>query len=161
MWFKVVFDNTGGVRSCDIVSTLYEGTDLVVFVDANNRAEAIDAARHEYANRRKRATRGLRVSQGLCTERMAGCAGKARPGQTRCQNCADRHHDKRMKKWRDVPKGKPGAPRGIGIKRRAVLVEVLEKVQSAKSVGDFVRWLADEIRRIDDANAEFTAEAAE
>jgi hypothetical protein len=169
MWFKVVFDKDGGVRSCDIASTLYEGTDLVVFVDADNRTDAIRQAKREYIVKRKKVTRQHRISSGLCVERMQGCEGKASPGKRACFSClrlrasrkaprnpakAPAHPSEPAK-----PKGKPGAPRGVELRRRAALVEVLEKSRRVKSLAALVAWLNDEIARIDAANASLASAA--
>lgn len=181
MWFKVVLDKDGGVRSCDEVSDSFTESGSVVFVEADSKADAIAQAKERFRLRHRRAERHRReerLERGLCskcgrTERRAGatkceaCAAKARyHGAERYARLATGGpprlpHVNNLPHMKGIASGilSSGVPPVSG-RRTPRLIALLDvrRMYEKVSLDEFRRWLD---REIESERAHAFPEAAE
>lgn len=95
MWFRAEIAKDGSIASLEQVEGAFKSSHRVLYVEADNKAQAASRvlvmyrARRQKASVRKRDYRARNKALGLCSE-----CGKAppRPGLKECQPCADVKH---------------------------------------------------------------------
>lgn len=95
-WWRVEFDETGSVVSCEPVNERGENGKLVAYVQGATKLDARMACgawyRHYRAQQAASAKRirEKRKASGICGERLPGCTTRPDTGYVTCRNCRTR-----------------------------------------------------------------------
>lgn len=81
MWFKITFAKDGAIRSCEEVAQSFEGSDTVVYIEADSRTQAIERLRKRWKKEYRTRVYNERKSLGICTH----CNELAMPGYVTCE----------------------------------------------------------------------------
>ncbi len=156
MWFKVVLNKDGSVASCVEAAQSIDQGRTILFVEANNKEDALRAAKVRRSIYKLEYDRKL-TSLGLCRD----CRRPAVDGQTRCARCRDkkRHEDRQRSAGTFVPltheqRSELRSSRPKTSNERLVCLYECRNAFDRLGAKDFRKWLQSEIEKTFGADEE-------
>jgi hypothetical protein len=152
MWFRITIRRDGSIASCAEVESALANDETVIYVDAENKTDALYLAKREWHRNYQRA----RSLAGICR-----CGKPTDKDRMRCRPCLDKDTKKSLEKYHAkrggtykplMPvtrskKAKPLSYTRVGVRQR-ILTEVLRAYDNRAGRG-FREYLLDEIRQCD------------
>jgi hypothetical protein len=151
LWWKITFSAEGGIKSCEQVSAVAEGKNLVTYIQATKKADACAGAQDWYRryNERKRAAAKARKQ---AAERAGKCnrcrVQPAASGCKRCKHCIEAAKNPAKPNGLTVACAQSAArvQNAVVSFRVSLLTEVLTELDT-RGLTNIRAWLVAEIAR--------------